>query len=349
MRQQQKDMQIISNINDEVLVLEQKIKRLEHSIVETHLARLAATIWHFKTRGTAVKSNTHDEHGSEKLCSLKEAIRKYKRSIYDSGCIGEELLRKMFSLDGVMGDEIRTARRQTVQRIQSAIDSVDAIVNKAKSWHALVDVASHLETTGPKTDEVVADKSPEVQEDNEKAAGIVKEDADNEDTDTAERVEKDADETYTEKLLEENQEEPEPEQEQEEQERQLPRWRPQFHQQRTENGLTLIADFGGVDHSSLEVVKDEDTRSIIVRGVKPPQRLHNPLFTRFSQPYGWFEEKFVLPKEFSMNVTSKLSGRHLLLNVSRKAAPRRPRFTQRSPFDTRHLHQRSPFDAIFGF
>lgn len=97
------------------------------------------------------------------------------------------------------------------------------------------------------------------------------------------------------------------------------RWRPQFHQRRTADGIALVADMGGVEKNSLSVTKGEGSASsITVRGVKPLQRLHRAYprhMQSHMQPHGWFEESFEIPKGYSMAVTSHLDRQYLIINI----------------------------------
>jgi len=331
------ELQTIAKIRDEVSCVAHKINCLEIQF-DINLARVCVAIWRYTTKKIAPSAQDS---------IVTTAIARVKRTSYDAGCLGLELERKLFSLDGVYSeefhDQVRAARRQLVQVIKGEMKKSDALMNKTKIYKTkffLGDVASkflqeertgepmqtpspiHSPTPSPTASAPPSPKPPTHSESSEteeqecpQAAYEPQETVANTDGQMEEGAANEPAETESWRMGE------------------TTRWRPQFHQRRTTLGIALVADMGGVDKETLSVSQGEG-RSIVVRGVKPYQKLHRA-YTHHVQPYGWFEESFVIPKGYSMNVKTHLDRQYLIINIS--APPREqslPRTARACPFSS---------------
>lgn len=383
MVQQQLDK--ISAIGQEVLALEGQAVKMQE-VLANHRALLAFHLWKAKAARRSARQSGHDANlstaGSDSDSTASSSstsstvgmprkqytklVARLDRIAYDVGMLGENMMFKLFSLDGITGDEVtdevRTARRQQVKEIQKSIKVVDTLRSKALS--------------SPFFKAALAKFTLDVAEEEEEEMGVAEESGDNEaatttSTDGTQEAEE-AEESEDSETEEESKEEEEAEKmsDSEAWKMGLPRWRPQFQQRELVSGaLKLFADLGGVDTDSLSLDLNEDTRHLTIKGIKPMQRMHNPFFQQFhAVPHGWFQETFVIPRSLSIDVQYRLEGTRLILTIPPAVprarspptrpktafhshngyAPLRPRSTHRDyPFY--RSHSRSPFDAIFGF
>lgn len=327
------ELSLIAKIGKDVESLADKTKRLENTL-STLLGKLAWYLWVSKTSARVDQK------------ALQETIRKFKRLHYDAGLLSEALLRQLFLLDNIMGeDNIRTARREQVVRIKDHMKISDALMNKAKRMHFLLHEASKLvvETGSTKMEQSVdtrEEQAPTATPAMQVPACKSSEDETEDDSEVEELQE-----TNTTERPKETNTTSAPSTD-DSCKPGLPRWRPQFEKRRTAGGIALVADMGGVDRSSLKVTPNAAGHSITIQGVKPFHRLDN--FFANHSPYGWFEEEFFLPKEYSMKVKAHLDGNYLVVNIPKAARtpPRTPPSTYRS-----NMFRRSsrPYGSPFGY
>jgi hypothetical protein len=362
-------MDKINKISNAVDTLADKVQRQEARFT-TLFSRLSWVLWRIKA-GHEIGQPV-----------LKNAIKSFLRCAYDSGMLSEELLFKIFSCDEVndgssaTDEAVRTARKALVLRIKSIMGRSDAIRSKVKKYQFLLEKVKSYSTAemtdSDSSDTPIAEnektepkETPELEETaepEEASSRFAEEMGDETEQDDLHQEQQQDLEVEAEKEEEDVHQEQEADQEEDEEQAwkrttaTLPRWRPSFHQRELDNGsLALIADLGGVDRSTVTLTRNPSDRSVTIRGVKPFQRLFGAFSHRYArqQPHGWFEESFVVPRGYSLNVKTHLDGHYLVITIPRSVP-------QRSQFDNHYYHRRphfsafdrphrSPFDAIFGF
>lgn len=255
--------------------------------LQRHSALLAATLWRLRV-GQAV--------APERVRELERAV---KRVVYDAGCVSEALLRSLFALDDVQGDdEVRRARKAAVQRVNGLLEAADALrVRGGKLEATFLPVILRL---SPLPSPAPVDAQEDTQEGTKE--------------DTREGTKEDAQEG-TQEDEEENAAEPSQpstppgdEGEAADLARTGERVTPRFEQhRRRDGGILLAAPLPHFARETLRLSLDATSRTLTVAGARPtvpagrPRLVRHPYHGlvrvpgRSHQPAQWFQNTFSLP------------------------------------------------------
>mmetsp|Transcript_23508 Transcript_23508/g.33180 ORF Transcript_23508/g.33180 Transcript_23508/m.33180 type:complete len:416 (-) Transcript_23508:322-1569(-) len=359
----------IASLGQSTALLEMKATTLNQAL-SWHFARMAFQYWRCKLQLASLSRKQFNKFESKR-----------SRIAYDAGMLGEQMMFKLFELDGITGEdvapEVRSARRKCVKDIQGRMKTADSLRKKAlASTFFKTRMQLYVKEEGEPEQEEQRDTTETSEHSDAVQAQQMEEECGEENTSERQEQEDEEQEDEAEEEEEESNEQ-HGEVDQEEWKQGLPRWRPRVHQREFAGGLKLITDMGGVDSSTISVDVDEEERTLTIRAVKPLHRTRTS-FYQYRHPHGWCEETFQLPRSLSSkHAQSQIEGRYLVITIPFSSMrPTRNRSASKTAANSRSYNpfyqqpqqatytsarrpkgfssgffpsQRSPFDAIFGF